>query len=355
MLFWQYVRHGKGAANVAESRKSNMEITLTPRQAQEHLLLHGRISHNAAGEMGLSWSYSGCSFHFTGEVLTVTCVPYAAESPVYLSVEIDGIQYKMEVDTAHFAETFTCGAGEHTVTLRRASAQNVSPLVWVHSFTLAGETVAFGARPAEKSLRLEFLGDSITCGYGILGAPGAPYRTREEDATVNYAALTAKALDAEARFLSISGQGIVHACSGAVGRPIPRFFHWLDRNANADNWQFDDGWQPDAVIINAGTNDVGGKVEPAEFGTAAAAFVRDVRAHYPKAKIVWLYGLMNDTFIPVLTDIVEKLRETDPDVWFLPSDRIYAHPGECGANGHPGIRGHRRAAAELTALLKKIL
>lgn len=295
--------------------------------------------------MGLSWSFSGCSFCFEGDALTIACAPYPTEE--YLAVIVDGVTYKMRV-----CDRFSLSLknGSHAVSLRRASAQSDAQTAFITGLTVNG---ILTAPPAAKGRRLEFIGDSITCGYGILGAPGAGYETRTEDATVNYAAQVAKALDAEARFLSISGQGVVHACSGEKGRLLSEFFEYNTRLPQEGAFTFDDGWQPDAVVINAGTNDVGGKTTDAEMTAGAMAFIRQVRARYPHAAIVWTYGLMNSEFIPALEAAVQAVREIDKNVRFVPLERIGA--GEVGANWHPGLLGHRRAAGVLTAVLEECL
>ena len=318
---------------------------MTMWEMRERLRLHGRILWREDGAMGLSWSFSGCSFCFEGDALTIACAPYPTEE--YLAVIVDGVTYKMRV-----CDRFSLSLknGSHTVSLRRASAESWSKTVFVTAITVDG---VFAAPPAEKKRKLEFIGDSITCGYGILGAPGKPYHTRTEDATVNYAAQVAKALDAEARFLSISGQGVVHECTGNEGRTLTSFFDCNTRMPAEGAWNFADGWQPDAVIINAGTNDVGGKTTDEEMTAGAAAFVRRVRARYPDAVILWTYGLMNRQFIPALTAAVETVRKTDEKVWFLPLDRIDGSKGEVGANGHPGLLAHRRAAIALAAFLQE--
>lgn len=317
---------------------------MTMGEMRERLLLHGRILWRD-GAMGLSWSFSGCSFCFEGDALTIACAPYPTEE--YLAVIVDGITYKMRV-----CDRFSLALknGSHTVSLRRASADSWSETVFVTAITVNG---VFTAPPAEKKRKLEFIGDSITCGYGVLGAPGEPYHTRTEDATLTYAARMARMLDAEARLLSISGQGVVHECTGEVGRTFSTFFDCNTRIPAEGAWDFADGWQPDAVIINAGTNDVGGRTNDGEMTAGAIAFVRKVRARYPDAVILWTYGLMNGEFVPALTQAVETVRKTDEKVWFLPLDCIYDRVGEVGANGHPGLLAHRRAANAITAFLQE--
>ncbi|MBR2885665.1 MAG: phospho-sugar mutase, partial [Clostridia bacterium] len=79
--------------------------------------------------------------------------------------------------------------------------------------------------PSPKSRKIEFFGDSITCGYGVLAEESVTvYNTYEQDSTKAYAFLTAQAFDAELRSECISGQGIICNCDGKVDYEIPKFF-----------------------------------------------------------------------------------------------------------------------------------
>ena len=46
----------------------------------------------------------------------------------------------------------------------------------------------------DTRVKVEFIGDSITCGYGVLGEPHSEFHIREEDGELSYAALTSKEL-----------------------------------------------------------------------------------------------------------------------------------------------------------------
>lgn len=315
--------------------------------------LHGRILWDDAGGIALSFSYSGFTLRFIGNDFSLFTAAYTAENPAYFAVNVDGRTEKIIVHGDAAEHSFHLKDGMHTVTVRRASCQSCSLPVTFEKVAFSDNTTLLP--PPEKPFKMEFLGDSITCGYGILGAPGEGYSTKTEDATINYAAQIAAAFDAEARFISFSGQGIVHNCAGQIGLTIPSLFNSAQRHTTTIPWKFDDGFVPNVVVINAGTNDVGGKTTDEEMYAGATAFLRDIRAHYPDAKIVWTFGMMNTEFIPILEKVAEDMQKTDKNVWFLPIEPIWRFKGETGANGHPGIVGHRRAAKELIAFIKGII
>lgn len=320
-------------------------------QQKQQLRIHGRVPFDADGNAHLWWSFSGFSFCFNGTDFSFSA-SFTDQQPAILAVVIDGITYKRAVqgeDTFSFAVK----EGDHTVSVRRISKRTDSPDVCIHTLTING---AFLAPPAEKQMKMEFLGDSITCGYGVLGLPTCRrWNAIDEDATCSYAALTAAHFNAEARFESISGHGVVRNFGKDRRVRIPKAFLLAGSEPDTEPWDFSDGFVPDVVVINAGTNDVAGGVTEEEMYEGATAFIQLIREHYPNAKIVWTYGLMNTNFIKPLSACVEAIRETDKNVWFMPTTPIYTHKGETGANGHPGIVGHRRLAKELIAFLKEIL
>ncbi|MBP3381311.1 MAG: hypothetical protein J6L00_01590 [Clostridia bacterium] len=318
--------------------------------AEQNIRLHGRIPFDANGNAALWWSFAGCSFRFYGTGFSLSAT-FTDEQPAHLAFIIDGITYKRAINGE---ETFvsTVKDGEHTVFVRRVSNRAASGALLLTDFSVDGTLLT---PPAKKQMNIEFVGDSITCGYGILGLPGGVYVSAEEDATINYAALLAAHFDAEARFISMSGRGIVHNCDGSCSNLIPHLFNRYGRGINTAPFLFDDGFIPDVVIVNAGTNDVGGKTTEQQMETAATLFLKDIRTRYPHAKIVWTYGMMNTKFIPALQKAVDTVRESDKNVWFMPTTPVQAHTGETGPQGHPGIVGHRRLAKELIAFLKEIL
>ncbi len=317
---------------------------------QQNIRMHGRVPFDADGNAALWWSFAGFSFRFCGTGFSLSAT-FADEQPAHLAFIIDGITEKREIN-GEDTFTFTVRDGEHTVFVRRASNRAASGAVSITDLSVNGTLLS---PPAEKQMKIECIGDSITCGYGILGLPSHAYVSAEEDATINYAALLAAHFDAEARFISMSGRGIVHNCDGSQGNLIPQLFNRYGRGVNTAPFLFDDGFTPDVVVVNAGTNDVGGKTTDTEMTTAAALFLRDIRTRYPQAKIVWTYGMMNTALIPALQKAVDTVRQTDKNVWFMPTTPVYEHTGETGPQGHPGILGHRRLAKELIGFMERVL
>ena len=76
-----------------------------------------------------------------------------------------------------------------------------------------GFTVTNGAlvpTPPPFTRKLEFIGDSITCGFGNEGpGPNCPFTADTENESLAYGTLTAQALNAEHHTIAWSGIGMV--------------------------------------------------------------------------------------------------------------------------------------------------
>lgn len=316
-------------------------------------LLHGR-TYYSGGSLALDWSGAGfeLSLRCSRAVISFEGTELLPEpdQPTYVIVTCDGRDAKYAISTGKERIILENLEGErHIIRLLRLTEGETGLLVG--RLCLDGGTIQINDAPKAKDRRIEFLGDSITCGYGDLSPAGCgDFNYYEEDVTAAYAYKTAQKLDCDGRYVSISGQGIIRNCHGDVGYRIPEFFHHLSRN-NRVEMDFA-RWIPDVVVINAGTNDCGGQVTKTEFEAGARAFIADVRRAYRDAEIVWFYGMMGLQYDGVLRDI--ELTSGDPKFHYLPIEPIYGFEGEIGANGHPNTAGHDRAAGFLCEFLGEL-
>ena len=163
--------------------------------------------------MWLGLSGSGASFTFDGTKLVLKLKGdniAVGENPIdyaRIAVYVDG---KRVVD-----EMINCAEKEVTVIDRTESAKSVVEIIKLSESPMSAigiEAFADGSAEAlpEKPLKIEFIGDSITCGYGVDDEDeNHQFTTATEDVTKAYAYKTAKALDAEYSMFSASGYGII--------------------------------------------------------------------------------------------------------------------------------------------------
>lgn len=329
----------------------------------------------------LSLSGSGFEFEYTGRGLEIELIGgAAADTPdndgnyARVAIYVDGIRV---VDTQVSSQEMRLRVAESkeacTSVIRFVKLSECAmSLVGIKSMEIGeGETV----RPTPaKSHKIEFIGDSITCGYGVDDEdPLHPFKTATEDVTRAYAYKTAKALDADYSMFSTSGYGII---SGYTGDPavkmaeqrIPLFYESMgfsyDRIPSLPApmdipWDFR-RYCPDAVVINLGTNDDSycqeDRERQQEYAAAYTEFLKTVRRHNPDAVIFCVLGLMGDRLFPWLCKACEDFRTTTQD------DRIYTvHLPEQDASAgyvsdyHPLESAHEKAAQTLIPEIRNIM
>lgn len=218
--------------------------------------------------------------------------------------------------------------------------------------------------PALSERRIEFIGNSITCGYGV---ESTEREASFEDETCNhyytYAARTARNLEAEEMAVCRSGIGVYRNYNG------PRSGDKINMNTeychtllydDSEQWDFT-RYQPQVVCINLGTNDTSTSgADPKLFKKGYENLLRQVRSAYADAKIVFLCGpmmggdaltLAHNTLYEV---VAEANKRGDALVYrfdFKPQDGTLGY----GASWHPSFWQQEQMAGELTPYLRKLM
>ena len=333
------------------------------------------------GIVYLSLSGSGIEFEYEGCGLTLTLLGgSASELPdnqanyarmaIYVNEER---VYDIQLSSAETKLRLAEGAQPKKSVIRviklsecAMSLAGIAPLE-----ISAGETIK--PTPA-KAHKMEFIGDSITCGYGIDDEdPLHPFQTATEDVTRAYAYKTVKALGVDYSMFSTSGYGII---SGYTGDPaikmtnqrIPDFYDSMGFSydlmpslpAPMDiPWNFD-AFIPDAVVVNLGTNDDSYCQEDAtrqqEYADAYVSFLKVIRRHNPNAMIICVLGLMGDRLYPWVCKAAKAYSEETGD------QRIHTvHLPEQDASVgyvsdyHPLESAHEKAAGVLIPAIREIM
>lgn len=218
--------------------------------------------------------------------------------------------------------------------------------------------------PFLSKRKIEFIGDSMTCGLGIESMNEKdPYLAETENFYYSYAARTAQALDAQALVVAGSGVGIYrnHAGpkNGSSDNMSAVYSHTL-MGDKTETWNFM-RYIPDVVCINLGMSDVGsGDYDRSFLLNAYRNFYKQVRSNYPKAKIVLMSGSM------VVGTRLEHLKyamdEVVRDARIAGDKNIFRfdlswQTGDLGmgACGHPSMWQHEKMAGELTAYLRGLM
>ena len=218
--------------------------------------------------------------------------------------------------------------------------------------------------------RIEFIGDSITCGYGLEGIwEKDTFTTKQERPDKAYAFLTARALGAEFQLCSWSGIGITsnYVDPATVFLPdtswlMPACWPYTDKKGQLHLKQEPEVWDsskfpPDIVVINLGTNDISWVRGMEERRLAYVAGLRQlmeaVHRRSPNAKICCCLGIMGQELCDSVKEACKLFSKDFPSVPVkaVKFDMQKEEDG-IGADWHPSPVTHRKAAKKLTAALK---
>ena len=207
-----------------------------------------------------------------------------------------------------------------------------------------------GARP---KLKMEIFGDSISVGLGSDRSRGGEHSREATDNFISYGAITARNIGAEYHCTSKSGIGLIKSWWPTI---MPQYYDRADGTSlegSGKAWDFSK-WQPDLVVINIFQNDswTRKKTTTEEGVSAYLDFVKKIRGHYPKAKIVCVLGSMDASkgkWAGFVKKAVGQMNESgDKEVY------SYIFKIQTGYR-HPNKQNHARMAEELTAFLKPLL
>ena len=205
---------------------------------------------------------------------------------------------------------------------------------------------------------IEFIGDSITCGYGNEAAnQNEHFKPETSNHYLTYASIASRALGAEHVAVAVSGIRLTEP-KGEEGIPsVYKRVHLLDRGFA---WNFAVGPKPDVVVINLGTNDFA-RDEPAEawWKETCMTFLDFVRSKRPDAHIFLTNGPMMgpgaklDHLRQWNRDIVAR-RTAAGDAKIHALDFPTQNPADgLGADWHPSVKTHEKMAAQLIASIKE--
>lgn len=245
----------------------------------------------------------------------------------------------------------------HKISIIKISEVQMSNAVFHNIIVTNGSLVPLPLE-TDNRMKVEFIGDSITCGYGVYGEPDSEFHIREEDGLASYAAFTAKELNFNARYFSVSGYGVCMEYTGDREGRIPRVYPytnwWMDKEAKYDFNEF----IPELLVLNIGTNDSQHLQETGvadEFVEHYVAFLKFLKNVYPNAKIVCICGTLcteSYEYIEKACNIARNEGLQDIYSFELPFHNVE----EDGmASGHPSIQTHKKDAKRLVEYLKKLL
>ncbi len=272
----------------------------------------------------------------------------------YFLVIVDGTEQRVAAKGEVDRESITVlqvatglKKGRHEIKIYRQSEMILGIENFI-SVTLRGE---IAAPPANNKPYIEFLGDSITAGFGDLTTgddkddPSGPLKSSGTD---TYAFLAAKKLGADVSIVARSGLGFANPDD-----KIEIYWNHISF-ARRSLGEYDFARKPDAVVINLGTNDQhmcnNKKMDYNDIKPDAVALLKRVRECHPDAKIVWFYGTMDTGLANVLNNAVNELGGKEKGFYLAFGEQNFR-----GGGGHPHADAHKANGKTLADVIRNII
>lgn len=347
--------------------------------SSENVKKIGRTYSAPDGTLWLGHTDSGIEFTFTGTSASVALTgdvnastEWGKDNYARYAVYVDGERISDDLMTEASRTVEICSFDsekETTVKILKIS-ESANSTLGIKSVDVT--SIGDIAPTAEKELKIEFIGDSITCGYGVDDeVKEHHFSTSTEDGTKTYAFKTAEALNADYSMVCFSGHGIVSGYTtqgkAVTAQRVPDYYEKTGRSYGLSSdfnitdipWDFK-SFVPDIVVINLGTNDAsytGGSLElMKEYSDGYVKFIGQVRENNPGAYILCTLGIMGNTLYPDMEAAVMEYTEStgDEKVSAMLFDVQSADDGYA-ADWHPTEATHAKAAEKLTAQIREIL
>lgn len=324
------------------------------------LSYEGRVSF--LNPLAPRFTYPGVTIHasFEGTSLRMLAKPQSG----YFMVQVDkGAPFK--VDFSNRVDSIVVLASGLSNSVHEVSIMNCieayQPIAEFRGLMLDKDCHLQAMKQETTSLKLEFIGNSITCGYGIESASrDDPFLESTENHYFTYAALTARRLNARHIVVAKSGIGIYRNYGGPYRGSadcMPNMYDYTLYGDTTERWDFA-SYTPDIVFVNLGTNDC--VLEGYSYDLLKLAYVQfqqKLRTAYPFSKIIWLSGCMlNGT---PLYAVQKAMNEMVAGAKMAGDTLVYRfdfspQTGDLGygAGWHPSKKQHQRMAEELITFLQ---
>lgn len=271
----------------------------------KHISYEGRIAFTTTAAE-LNWPGTSVRINFKGSHISGRFKD--ADTANYYNIIIDDkIISKFHFDTIQKTYLLASGLsnGKHTLQVFKRTEWDKGK-TWFYGFEVGHKTQILNpAKPLKR--KIEFFGNSITCGYAIEDSVNDSYVGYFENCYDAYAAITARHFNAQMHATAKSGIGITISWAPLI---MPEMYNRLEPLDSNSKWNFSK-FIPDLVVINLFQNDAWLTNMPnheqfkAKFGTrrptdeflihAYESFVVSVRKKYPKASIICMLGNMDIT------------------------------------------------------------
>ena len=347
---------------------SNAEEFISPQH--EDISYHGRFEFRDINTVTFAWPGSCIEFNLEAQHLVFKLSQFSVSDTNHYGSK--NYYYLLDNDEAPIK--FWCGSIDSTYRFELPASQSSHNL---RIYKLTESHVGIGAfhglllneghhlieRKKVHQTKIEFIGNSITCGYGNEGDnQHCDFSPQTENNYLSYAAIAAREIDYDPSFIAWSGKGVLRNYDMDSIHTLPSIFNRTIALEDKE-WSFEKHEAPEIVVINLGTNDYAHQnPDSVKFQQAYSQLIFQVRYYYPDAKIVCLIGPMMSegwpknhhvlsSFSNTLTSLLQQLRTIGVANLYSFEMKAQGDYGY-GCDWHPSVKQHAINGLELAAFLR---
>lgn len=300
---------------------------------------------------GVSFDWSGTSFEcrFTGRSFAVRV---SDTKKNYYNLTVDGVPAGTVALCGRDSLIVLAsglGRGEHTLRMQKRT-EGEQGRTTLHAVRLDRGGRLLDAPPA-PGRHIEFIGNSLTCGYGTEGlSADEPFKAETENCDKSFSCIIARYFGADCTLISHSGQGAARNYGYERSTSPVTMADRIGRTFDTDEtraWNFADSpYRPDIVVINLGTNDFSTPPHPTreEFRAAYLQILATLRGAYgDRTPILCVAPGVEEPAFAYIREICDEAPY--PNLAFAAVLPGYCNDGsDLGSSAHPNYTGQRKMA-----------
>lgn len=347
-----------------------ISVVSTSQSKTNTFLYQGRIEKLADDRVVLIGTASSVSFNFTGNECSISLQSVDSwDHHNYFSLVLDGKyigKRKIEKGAAQsFPIKFTSNKKVHTLEIYKTTEAHSGGILF------AGTTAKLTSITSKKKKKIEFIGDSITCGAAS-DPSDIPCDQGEyfdhHNGYYAYGPVLSREIGVDYLVSSVSGIGMYRNWNDENKDEaiMPDVYQNLYLTKDNSKPKYDFAFQPDIISIALGTNDFSGgdgKKERLRFNAEQyisnyISFIKMLYKHNPNAQIVITNSpMVKERNAVVFEDCLNKVKAAfASDKTHKPIVIFKFKPmTPKGCLGHPDVADHKVLADEYAPFLKKLL
>lgn len=323
----------------------------------------GRSLKRGGGSIELIGSASSVRFRASGDTVKLNLeVPGKDHSYVLITLD-DKFSWKYKLSGGNkvsLAIPLTKGQLWEEIGVFKLTEAVNGPVLF-HGATASG----LSRSDYDPEILIEFIGNSMTCGYGVDQEQvpcGTGSNYDQHNPYESFAAKAARTMGAGYSLSAVSGAGVYRNYGEKDTLTIPqRYGDIYMSGPGGSDWP-PEGWDPDIVSICLGTNDVGAvrdgtkaAFDQNEFTGRYIDFIQELRSVYPRAAFVLVGSpMLSGADAELLQASLEEVRDHFDDDLVI-GVLQFRNIGRLGCEGHPGLQDQDQMSRQLRSFLIKTL